>query len=456
MRLFPLLVPAGSDTQIQYNNGGLFGGVSALTWNDVTKALTIGSAAVIGPNSAVFRPTADSTTFFQILDADGGTPILNVDSTNERVGIGIATPQFPLDTISNSTGEAFIGSFRSIANSSNGILEFGGRNAVGTNILAQIRIQETGGVLGFYTGSNTSGTLGTVAFQVLANKHTLFGTATDSGNLCVKGSGICYLSLDSSDNLGSQISLCSGGGLRGSLFVDGGSRFRINGKRNSNDSLLLNDTDAGSIILVNGGGNVLIGTGTVPSTILEIVRTEPYITIHNSTHEDIDGGRESRLNFKGEQSGGEETTLVRIEVSHDGAADDEKGKVVISTNDGSDTNTPTTALTIDSGQNTTFAKFDQWSVTAGIAAVTPGVQGDGTLTTTVNEVSTVANANDAVTLPVAVAGRHVVICNNGANTLEIWPASGDNAGAGVNIAVTLVAGSNVHYITYDTTNWEIV
>jgi len=34
----------------------------------------------------------DSTTMFQILDADGGTPIFNIDSTNENVGIGTTTP----------------------------------------------------------------------------------------------------------------------------------------------------------------------------------------------------------------------------------------------------------------------------------------------------------------------------------------------------------------------------
>ena len=38
----------------------------------------------------------DSTTMFQILDADGGIPIFNVDSTNERVGIGTASPAVEL------------------------------------------------------------------------------------------------------------------------------------------------------------------------------------------------------------------------------------------------------------------------------------------------------------------------------------------------------------------------
>lgn len=53
---------------------------------------TITGNSIFGLNSSVFQPTTDSTTFFQILDADGGTPILNVDTTNERVGIGTAMP----------------------------------------------------------------------------------------------------------------------------------------------------------------------------------------------------------------------------------------------------------------------------------------------------------------------------------------------------------------------------
>lgn len=95
------------------------------------------------------------------------------------------------------------------------------------------------------------------------------------------------------------------------------------------------------------------------------------------------------------------------------------------------------------------------SVTATITAVTPGAQGDGLLTTEINEVSAVANANDAVTLPNAIAGLEVFIINNGANTLEIWPYTGDDLGAGVNTATTLAAGSNVTFVAYNATNWEI-
>jgi hypothetical protein len=135
------------------------------------------------------------------------------------------------------------------------------------------------------------------------------------------------------------------------------------------------------------GGNIGMGNTTSPETLLELESGSPYITLHNSAHEDSDGGRESRLNFKGEQSGGEETTLARMEVSHDGAADDEKGQIVFSTNDGSDGDSPTIALTIDSsgtviatgrvvsGTGTITASSDNFDV-SGINVLFVDITGD--------------------------------------------------------------------------------
>jgi predicted acyltransferase (DUF342 family) len=103
----------------------------------------------------------------------------------------------------------------------------------------------------------------------------------------------------------------------------------------------------------------------------------------------------------------------------------------------------------------TTSRYFVHSVAVTLTAATPGIQGDAQLSKEVNEVSTVANANNAVTLPNAAAGREIFIINNGANTLEIWPASGDNLGAGVNTATTLISGANITFIAYDTTNWEV-
>jgi len=93
------------------------------------------------------------------------------------------------------------------------------------------------------------------------------------------------------------------------------------------------------------------------------------------------------------------------------------------------------------------------SVTAGVTAAVGSAQGDGPITTDIVQISTCANAGDAVTLPTAVAGLRVTIINNGAEACDVFPASGDNLGAGVNTAAALAAGVNRTYQAYDATNW---
>ena len=105
--------------------------------------------------------------------------------------------------------------------------------------------------------------------------------------------------------------------------------------------------DANSNCYFSTGGNYGFGEAS-PETLTEWTHAQPYLTLHNSTHEDGNGGRESRLIFKGEQSGGEEKTLAKIEAGHDGTGDDEKGYFDIFINDGNDGDSPTKRLRIDS------------------------------------------------------------------------------------------------------------
>jgi len=96
-------------------------------------------------------------------------------------------------------------------------------------------------------------------------------------------------------------------------------------------------------------------------------------------------------------------------------------------------------------------------VSATLTAGTTQTQAGGlALIGEVNEVSTVANVNDTVVLPAAAAGIKVVIINNGANTLRIYPASGDDLGQGADTFTSLAAGSNITFVAYDATNWEII
>ena len=76
--------------------------------------------------------------------------------------------------------------------------------------------------------------------------------------------------------------------------------------------------------------------------------TTPEITLKNTTETDADGSRGGKITFKGEQSGGEESTLANIQASHDGSSDDEKGDLIFRTNDGSDGASPTERMRIDS------------------------------------------------------------------------------------------------------------
>lgn len=112
--------------------------------------------------------------------------------------------------------------------------------------------------------------------------------------------------------------------------------------------------------------------------------------------------------------------------------------------------------TEDDDGNVAFAGHSINSITAGITASTTQTQGQQALTKDINEISTVANTNDTVTLPSAVAGKKCVVINNGANTLQIFPASGDNLGQGVDTATTLAAANTIIFVAYDGTNWEEV
>ena len=109
------------------------------------------------------------------------------------------------------------------------------------------------------------------------------------------------------------------------------------------------------------GGYIGARSGTISATVANVqdvtaTDSTPEVTIVNNTHDDSDGGREGKLIFKGQQSGGEESTLAEIEANHHGSSDDEKANLIIRTNDGSDGSSPTERIRIDSGGNFLIGK----------------------------------------------------------------------------------------------------
>lgn len=104
----------------------------------------------------------------------------------------------------------------------------------------------------------------------------------------------------------------------------------------------------------------------------------------------------------------------------------------------------------------TMANIRLDSVTAGITADPVQNQGNMPLTTILNEISVCAGVGHVVTLPTAVAGLKCRIINNGGNALGIFPAAGDDLGAGANArrAADLPATKNIYFEAYNVTNWE--
>lgn len=100
----------------------------------------------------------------------------------------------------------------------------------------------------------------------------------------------------------------------------------------------------------------------------------------------------------------------------------------------------------------------QFTTAAGIVAGTTQTQADGfALTKQINEVSTVANDGDTVVLPTAVAGDTCIVINNdSAEALRIFPFSGDDLGAGTNVALSidLAPGAVATFLAYDANNWS--
>jgi hypothetical protein len=87
------------------------------------------------------------------------------------------------------------------------------------------------------------------------------------------------------------------------------------------------------------------------------------------------------------------------------------------------------------------------------ASVTQTQGGALVLTSIINDVTTVATANDAVVIKTAVADDRVTIYNNGANVLQVFPAASDNLGNGVNLSTTIDPGEFGVFTAKDTTNW---
>lgn len=108
------------------------------------------------------------------------------------------------------------------------------------------------------------------------------------------------------------------------------------------------------------------------------------------------------------------------------------------------------------GQLTVLVVPTVYPVTTGITAFAGGGQGSAVaLTRECCFVSTVASANDSVKLPTPAAGMRVVVHNDGANSLNVFPASGHTINAlSANTAIAIASTASLEFWGRSATAWR--
>lgn len=100
-----------------------------------------------------------------------------------------------------------------------------------------------------------------------------------------------------------------------------------------------------------------------------------------------------------------------------------------------------------------YGGFVSYGVSAGLSGAGSSQATALLLTRPINDVTTVA-ASTGVVFPAATVGMRIVIRNGGANSLNVYPASGGQINSlGANVAFTLVSGTVLEYIAFSTTQW---
>jgi hypothetical protein len=333
-----------------------------------TAEMLIGNATIASlGNSLIIQPITDTVDFWRINDKDGNV-IASCDTVNNRWGFGTAGPQEIFHILGSGTTRLEIES----SDGSSAVLKL-------TNTEGGHAIYTDGGALHFYD-------YGGVIERAVIDTAGKFGLGVESplGVLHCKGNPGEYIFSRATDNTLSTdyvvIRLVSGSNAGAGFYLtndfanpttSANSAFGMFSKANHAEHvffvadcvgnqfvftnianrLLSHDHSAQTnptlyihsdkspntdntewLSLTHDQTNAIISWG---SGALEFQQASPYIQLHNSTHEDTDGGGESRLIFKREDSDGAETACFQFEASHDGSGvEDQFGKGVWSVNTG--------------------------------------------------------------------------------------------------------------------------
>lgn len=260
--------PAGSSTEIQFNDSGVFGADSDFTWNKTTDVLTLGNNAEIRAKGVSYTLGSELVTNGNFTgNATGWTlgagwaynsnNVLhtagNTAALSQNISVLDASTYRVTLTVTGTAGDVDI----SLGDGAGDTATFGGGSGVCVFYLAAT--VATTGNISIVPTTDFDGTIDTVSVKLLTGSlddgEGLFvygGTALDSGNA---GGGI-YLTAGSGDGGadGGNLELVAGtgGGIAGAggdVLIDGG------------DALANSEGSGGAITLTagNASGSTLVG-----------------------------------------------------------------------------------------------------------------------------------------------------------------------------------------------------
>ena len=338
MIIYDITIPGGSNTYFQYNKGGIFGGSAHAIINDATgvstfTGVTVTGNSVLGLNSAVFKPTADTVDFWRLNDKDGNV-IESFDTVNNRVGFFTTTPTSHVsfgNTLTDITTDSTDGS-------DNKGFRFSGGGAYGTGRGASFQFFgneyptfggqmyfDSGGIAGasiFFRSGPTTIIEIQYLEDVLFEYPILMGTSkgigfedsvgTDMGNMLEFFADDLYIT---ARKVGAHMIFRANGTTEFARLLNTGnlgvgatgmvSLFEVDGPQGLAIETVTGDTtldNTHSTLLVNASGNVTVTLPTAASAyngtdgigrIYEIKKIDAdanTVTIDGNGSETIDGG----------------------------------------------------------------------------------------------------------------------------------------------------------------------